>query len=253
MEARLRGRTSATSLCWSTGTWSRRNAAVRRFRSRRQRGLTAAYGFVTWKSARRRRRSDPSRMKARPCSPLATGSQSGCKVAQATAPRTSSSPAHPRELVEGRSLRAELTRGGPAAFATVEFLRRVTGYAKSVPPPPRACFLFDDPNLHSGRYGFLDYRQLGAHAQDHGYHVAMAMVPLDAWFARRDAARLFRERSEYMSLVMHGNDHMPDELCCGTGRASAAARSGAPSDRAPGGAGRCARWTHHGSASRSLE
>ena len=121
----------------------------------------------------------------------------------------------PEELVEGRSLRAELTRGGLAAFATVEFLRRVTGYAKSVPPPPRACFLFDDPNLHSGRYGFLDYRQLGAHAQDHGYHVAMAMVPLDAWFARRDAARLFRERSEYMSLVMHGNDHMPDELCCG--------------------------------------
>ena len=57
-------------------------------------------------------------------------------------------------------------------------------------PPPRASFVIDDPNLHWPSYGYLDYRELVAHAPQHGYHVGLATVPLDGWLIDRRAAAL---------------------------------------------------------------
>jgi hypothetical protein len=103
---------------------------------------------------------------------------------------------------------------GPDALgliALVEFLRaleanpwRGTGL--------RAAFVFDDPNLRRNRYGYVDYRELIRHADEHGYHAAMNMVPLDARRWSVDAADLFRARPDRLSLVIHGNDHAPREL-----------------------------------------
>jgi hypothetical protein len=93
----------------------------------------------------------------------------------------------------------------------VDFLRRADT-ARAVPPPQHAAFLFDDPNLHSTSYGFLDYRFLAADAARHGYHVAFATVPLDAWHASRAACELFRANRRFLSLIVHGNTHVRREL-----------------------------------------
>ena len=94
----------------------------------------------------------------------------------------------------------------------LHFLRELEAPGAWTPPALRAAFLIDDPNLHLPRYGHIRYPELIEHADEHGYHTSFAMVPLDAWYAHPRAARLFRERSDRISLVFHGNDHVKREL-----------------------------------------
>jgi hypothetical protein len=94
----------------------------------------------------------------------------------------------------------------------LHFLRRVTAAVDWSPPPQRACFIFDDPNLHCARYGYLDYAQLADHARAHSYHVAVATIPFDAWYAGQKAVEIFRRQGERLSLLIHGNDHVKNEL-----------------------------------------
>lgn len=120
--------------------------------------------------------------------------------------------AAPHELAAGEVLRDALTGGRAVALLPlVHFLRRVAD-AGWAPPPLRAAFLFDDPNLHWPTYGYVSYGRLVEHADEHGYHAAMAMVPADAWFAHPRAIRLFRARRDRLSLLVHGNDHVRREL-----------------------------------------
>jgi hypothetical protein len=79
-------------------------------------------------------------------------------------------------------------------------------------PGVRACFMFDDPNLHWRSYGYVDYRELAEHARLHNYHVSIATVPMDSWYVDRRAAEVFRNNSDRLSLVVHGNDHTAYEL-----------------------------------------
>lgn len=93
------------------------------------------------------------------------------------------------------------------------FLKEVTASHSFDPPPPRACFVFDDPNLRGNRYGYLHFQELATHAAAHDYHVAIATVPLDAWLGcQPGVARLFREHPEHVSLAIHGNNHTFLEL-----------------------------------------
>lgn len=92
------------------------------------------------------------------------------------------------------------------------YLSRLTRAADWQPPPLRACLMFDDPNLHWRTYGFIDYAALAAHAERHGYHAAIAMVPADVWFTHAPTAALFRANPRRLSLLMHGNDHDGAEL-----------------------------------------
>ena len=75
-----------------------------------------------------------------------------------------------------------------------------------------AAILFDDPNLRRPRYGYIDYDALVAHADTHGYHATMAMIPLDARFPHARAVATFRARADRLSLAIHGNDHLKREL-----------------------------------------
>ena len=93
----------------------------------------------------------------------------------------------------------------------IMFLRRMSG-EDWVPPPLRACFMLDDPNLHWPTYGFLDYPAIVAAAKKHNYHVAIATIPLDGWFVHSAVGQLFRENTAHLSLLMHGNNHTKDEL-----------------------------------------
>jgi hypothetical protein len=94
----------------------------------------------------------------------------------------------------------------------LHFLREVTATLGWAQPPLRACFMFDDPNLHWPSYGFLSYRELIQQARKDHFHVAFATVPLDAWGPHPRAISLFKESKEYLSLLVHGNNHTRDEF-----------------------------------------
>jgi hypothetical protein len=118
----------------------------------------------------------------------------------------------PAELGETEPLRDRLGAGRSLALLPLlELLRELTAGTAWHPPPLRASFLLDDPNLHWPSYGFLSLPHLGPHASEHGYHLALAMVPLDARIAHPKAVGVLREHSE-ISLCVHGNDHFGGEL-----------------------------------------
>lgn len=75
-----------------------------------------------------------------------------------------------------------------------------------------ACFVFDDPNLRSPRYGHLRLRDLAQHARQHGYHAALATIPLDMSSTRPAGARVLRDFPDALSLLFHGNNHTSREL-----------------------------------------
>jgi hypothetical protein len=79
-------------------------------------------------------------------------------------------------------------------------------------PELRACFLFDDPNLHWPSYGHLHYEELARDAAHHRYHVAIATVPLDGWLVHPQARNTFARHPEALSLIIHGNEHVRHEL-----------------------------------------
>lgn len=99
-----------------------------------------------------------------------------------------------------------------ATVAVVHFLRSVCTSERYEAPPLRATFLFDDPNLRWRSYGFISYSDLVAHADAHGYHASIAMIPLDAGRPHSSTAELFSARPDRLSLVFHGNNHIAEEL-----------------------------------------
>jgi hypothetical protein len=119
----------------------------------------------------------------------------------------------PAELEADEALRERLRDGRSAALLPlVHFLRELTAAVSWRPPAPRASLLFDDPNLHWPSYGFVKLGTLGRHARRHGYHAALATVPLDGWFAHPAAVRAMAESRGSLSLLVHGNDHFGGEL-----------------------------------------
>lgn len=94
----------------------------------------------------------------------------------------------------------------------VHWLREICSEDKSEGLPLRAQFMFDDPNLHWPSYGHVDYREIVTRAQKANYHVSFATVPLDNWFTHQPTAKIFRENPRRLSLLVHGNNHVHQEL-----------------------------------------
>jgi len=94
----------------------------------------------------------------------------------------------------------------------VDFLRRLARENEWGNPGLRACFMFDDPNLHSTGYGWIRYRELAQHASLSHYHASIATIPLDSWFERKQAVGIFADNQARLSLLIHGNDHLHKEL-----------------------------------------
>ncbi len=119
----------------------------------------------------------------------------------------------PSELEPTEALRERLCGLRTAALLPlVHFLRELTAEEDRQSPPLRASFLFDDPNLHWPTYGYVDLPALSAHARHHGYHAALATVPLDGWYAHPRALQALKESNGTLSLAVHGNDHYGGEL-----------------------------------------
>jgi hypothetical protein len=94
----------------------------------------------------------------------------------------------------------------------VHWLREISADFAYEGPTPRACFIFDDPNLHWPSYGFLDFRKLARQAAKENYHVSFATIPLDGWFTHPAAAKVFRNNRNFLSMAVHGNNHIKQEL-----------------------------------------
>ena len=119
----------------------------------------------------------------------------------------------PDELGPGEVLRDRLRDGRfLGLLPLLELVRRVKGDTGWSPPPPRACFLFDDPNLHRPTYGHLHFAELVRRGTAGGYHVAIATVPLDGWYAHPAPRALFAGHPDALSLIIHGNEHVRGEL-----------------------------------------
>lgn len=118
----------------------------------------------------------------------------------------------PVELDAGERLKDRFRAGCfMALLPLVQVLRQVSGYERWERPPLRAAFVIDDPNLHWPSYGFLCYPELARHAEAHGYHAGVAVIPRDVKFAHPPTVAVVR-RSPALSLLMHGNDHVRHEL-----------------------------------------
>jgi hypothetical protein len=100
----------------------------------------------------------------------------------------------------------------PFAMPLLQALKEAGGDHLYPNPRLRASLVIDDPNLHWPRYGYVDYGAIASRAASHNYHVGFATVPLDAWFTHRRTAQLFRDNARWLSLVVHGNNHIKQEL-----------------------------------------
>lgn len=118
----------------------------------------------------------------------------------------------PAELVADEPLRDQLTPGRfMGLLPLTHFLKQLSAEVSWEHPESKACFVFDDPNVHWWSYGFLDYRELAAHAETHDYHVTAASVPFDHWYVHRGTAQFLGQQSR-ISFAIHGNNHSRHEL-----------------------------------------
>ncbi len=92
------------------------------------------------------------------------------------------------------------------------FLKALAEESNWEMPIMKACFMLDDPNLHWRTYGYVHYEELAKHAKTNGYHVSYAMIPMDTWYIHKPTALLFEKYKDQMSLLIHGNDHVTQEL-----------------------------------------
>ncbi|MGN6870627.1 MAG: hypothetical protein ACTHMY_19725 [Solirubrobacteraceae bacterium] len=119
----------------------------------------------------------------------------------------------PAELDAADALRSRLAPGRClAVLALTQFIRNLTADRDWDTPGPRAAFVIDDPNLRRPTYGHINYPEMAASAAKFDYHVSIAMVPLDGRAFHAQAVQLFREQSRHLSLCIHGNNHIRDEL-----------------------------------------
>ncbi len=119
--------------------------------------------------------------------------------------------AAPTELAADQRLKDRLRSGRfLRLLPVVQFLRNLAPQPLQR-PALRASFILDDANLHWRSYGYIRYQSLADHAAVHGYHVDIAMVPLDGWFVDPVTASYFRPGGP-LALLVHGNNHTSGEL-----------------------------------------
>lgn len=94
----------------------------------------------------------------------------------------------------------------------IEWIRHVLACDTWTLPALRACFMFDDPNLHRATYGFIDFEAISRAGRECGFHTSFATVPLDADYVNAKALRCFRDKSSTLSFLVHGNNHTRREL-----------------------------------------
>ncbi|MGA9116694.1 MAG: hypothetical protein WB626_07965 [Bacteroidota bacterium] len=86
---------------------------------------------------------------------------------------------------------------------------RDTGWT---PPPLRAAFIIDDPNLKRMHYGPFRLEEIASSARKHSYHMSIAASPLDLASSSMRAVEFVRAHAQELSVCIHGNDHLRHEF-----------------------------------------
>ncbi|MCE5242536.1 MAG: hypothetical protein ABFD98_05280 [Syntrophobacteraceae bacterium] len=92
------------------------------------------------------------------------------------------------------------------------FLRKCLGDQMFRPQRIGACCIIDDPNLRFTRYGFLRFGEAVERAEKLNFHMAIAMVPIDYGLAGKETVRLFDDKKNVLSGLIHGVNHLREEL-----------------------------------------
>ena len=74
-----------------------------------------------------------------------------------------------------------------------------------------ACLVIDDPLLWP-RYGCLDYSKLLQEMKDHRFFTEIAFIPWNYRRSDKNTIRLFGDNPEYLSICVHGCNHLSDEF-----------------------------------------
>jgi len=85
-------------------------------------------------------------------------------------------------------------------------LRHAAGAECWRPVNQYASLVIDDPLLRM-KYGYLNYEHALAQAKQWNFHIVTAFIPLNYRRSSADAARIFRENADRLSICVHGNDH----------------------------------------------
>ncbi len=96
-------------------------------------------------------------------------------------------------------------------FPAALYLRHVFGDACWHKKKAQACLIVDDPLLHN-KYGYLDYRQLLGVMDRCNFTTSIGFIPWNYKRTTREVAALFSERSDRLSLCVHGCDHSRSEF-----------------------------------------
>lgn len=94
----------------------------------------------------------------------------------------------------------------------IHFLREVTSDNQWLSPNLRASFIIDDPNIRWLTYGNLDFIKVVKKAVQHKFHLTLATIPLDLWWASSKSIDFIKKSHQYLSLAIHGNNHLKREM-----------------------------------------
>jgi len=78
-------------------------------------------------------------------------------------------------------------------------------------PGTRACLIVDDPPLKP-RYGFLRFRRALELMDEHDFTMSLAFIPWNWQRTDPEIVDLFKNRSERLSISVHGCDHTASEF-----------------------------------------
>ena len=93
------------------------------------------------------------------------------------------------------------------------FLSECLGIQQFKPVRLRACCIVDDANLRMPRYGYMKYADIVDSAQLNNYHLAIGMVTIDYKKIGQKALNIFQKNNNYLSVLMHGKNHLREEMC----------------------------------------
>lgn len=105
----------------------------------------------------------------------------------------------------------DTTRIFSMLFPAALYLRHVFGEACWHQKKAQACLIVDDPLL-SKKYGYLNYRHLIEVMDSCNFTTSIGFIPWNFKRTSRDIAALFSERSDRLSLCVHGCDHTKREF-----------------------------------------
>ena len=78
-------------------------------------------------------------------------------------------------------------------------------------PGSYANFTIDDIWLREP-YGFVNYKKLLQHAQQHNFHTTVAFIPWNFDRSEPSVVSLFRAHPDRLSICIHGNNHLHQEF-----------------------------------------